>query len=334
VDEDLDEFFSESREERFFVKNLERVQGDERDAIIISVGYGKDRSGRLLYRFGPLLYEGGERRLNVAITRARRRVTLVSSFGHVDMDPGRSTKRGVELLRLYLEYASSGGRVLADPGKTDVPLNPFEADVVDTLLAAGIPIEAQWGVSKYRIDVAAKHPTKPGRFVLAIECDGASYHSSYTARDRDRLRQEHLEALGWKFHRIWSQDWFYRREREIRRVTQAYKEAVLLADKEDEEPAVEVSDPPTYDPDLLDVAAPGTGAHTARGRRPAVQKRKSVNAYSLREVVSLVEWIKSDGRLRTDDDLLEEVMNELGFNRRGKKIVDLIMRAIDRTRTT
>jgi len=121
------------------VKNLERVQGDERDAIIISVGYGKDRSGRLLYRFGPLLYEGGERRLNVAVTRARKQLTLVSSFTHLDMDPGRSTARGVELLRRYLEYTASGGAILADAGRTTIPLNPFEADVFETLSAAGIP---------------------------------------------------------------------------------------------------------------------------------------------------------------------------------------------------
>ena len=127
-DSSLDDFFSESNEERFFVKNIERVQGDERDAIILSVGFHKDANGNLPYRFGPILQEGGERRLNVAVTRARSRLTLVSSFSHRDMDPGRSSARGVVLLRQYLEYADSGGQVLGS-SISDVPLNPFELSI-------------------------------------------------------------------------------------------------------------------------------------------------------------------------------------------------------------
>jgi hypothetical protein len=182
---DLSEFFDEQKHERFFVKNLERVQGDERDAIILSIGYGKDRSGRLPYRFGPLLQDGGERRLNVAITRARGRMTVVSSFSHLDMDPGRSSKEGVRLLRSYLEYAASGGRNLGRDGTTDVAANPFEDAVAAALAARGIAVLPQFGASQFRIDLVAQHPSRPGRLVLAIECDGASYHSSPTARDRD-----------------------------------------------------------------------------------------------------------------------------------------------------
>ena len=210
-------FSTRHKDDRFFVKNLERVQGDERDSIILSIGYGKDRAGNLPYRFGPLLTEGGERRLNVAITRAKRRMTVVSSFDYRDMDPRRSTARGVELLRLYLEYAASGGKLLGDRGLTGVPLDAFEADVCDALAARGAHLLPQFGASGYRIDLVAEHPEKPGRLVLAIECDGASYHSVPTTRDRDRLRQQHLEALGWRFHRIWSTDWFLRREQEIER---------------------------------------------------------------------------------------------------------------------
>lgn len=134
-DPSLQDFFATERHERFFIKNLERVQGDERDAIILSIGYGKDRAGHLLYRFGPLLYEGGERRLNVAVTRARHRLSLVSSFSAADMDPGRSKARGVELLRLYLEYAASRGSRLGETARAIVPLNEFEEDIYQTLLA-------------------------------------------------------------------------------------------------------------------------------------------------------------------------------------------------------
>ena len=207
---ELADFFDPKRAKRFFVKNLERVQGDERDAIVLTVGYGKDESGRLPYRFGPLLSDGGERRLNVAITRARRRMTVVSSFSHLDMDPSRSKARGVELLRAYLEYAASGGSRLARVGGTAVPLNDFEQSVHDALVKRGIELIPQWGASQYRIDLVAKHPRRPGEFVLAIECDGATNHSGGTARERDRLRQQHLEALGWRFHRIWSTDWLPR----------------------------------------------------------------------------------------------------------------------------
>ncbi|KAA0232042.1 MAG: hypothetical protein EDM74_13910 [Armatimonadetes bacterium] len=233
-DGDLDEFFKESRAEAFFVKNLERVQGDERDAIILSVGYGKGSDGRLLYRFGPLNQVGGERRLNVAVTRAKERMTLVSSFSHHDMDPERSSARGVQLLRAYLEYCASHGAELGLAAREIPELNAFEVDIRDNLERAGVPVIAQFGSSGYRIDFAAKHPTKPGRMVLAIECDGASYHSSESARDRDRLRQEHLERLGWTFHRIWSQDWFSDKAGEIVRAQAAYRDAVEAADRADE----------------------------------------------------------------------------------------------------
>ena len=227
---ELDAFFAADRHERFFVKNLERVQGDERDAIILTVGYGKDAAGKLLYRFGPLLSEGGERRLNVAITRARQRVDVVSSFSHHDMEPGRSKAKGVELLRAYLEYAASGGTRLDGSVATTVPLNDFEQSVHDALVKNGLTLVPQLGTSRYRIDLVAMHPAQPGKSVLAIECDGASYHASPTARDRDRLRQQHLEALGWVFHRIWSTDWFLRRDEEIARTLKRYAEAVRRAD--------------------------------------------------------------------------------------------------------
>ena len=228
---ELEDFFDAKRHERFFVKNLERVQGDERDAIILSIGYCKDAGGTLPYRFGPLLIEGGERRLNVAITRAKARMTVVSSFGHLDMDPGRTKAKGVQLLRGFLEYASKGGTGLTRNEGTDVPLNDFEQDVCDALRAKGIDILPQWGASKYRIDLVAQHPKRPGQFVLAIECDGATYHASAGARDRDRLRQQHLEALGWQFHRIWSTDWFLQRDREIARTQEAFRRSVALADR-------------------------------------------------------------------------------------------------------
>jgi very-short-patch-repair endonuclease/DNA polymerase III delta prime subunit len=339
-EEEFGDFFDDSRQEPFFVKNLERVQGDERDAIILSVGYGKNADGRLLYRFGPLNMEGGERRLNVAVTRAKERMTLVSSFDHRDMDPERSQARGVQLLRSYLEYCASKGTQLGERAESTPELNPFEVDVRDGLVRAGIQLDAQHGCSGYRIDFAAKHPTRPGRMVLAIECDGATYHSSQSARDRDRLRQEHLERLGWTFHRIWSQDWFADRQGETERAKAAYETAVAAADEadaaDDEETGGEDvgegnpdNGPTPTDPPGVVSVEQGTAADKLRDRKPCPIRtgRSSIEEYSPRELARLIQWIESDTLLRTKEQLLDEAIRELGFKRRGKRIVDAVEQA-------
>ena len=333
---ELAAFFEESRPERFFVKNLERVQGDERDAILLSVGYGKDRSGRLVYRFGPLLTKGGERRLNVAVTRARQRMTLVSSFDHHDMDPNRSSSRGVELLRLYIQYAASEGKILGETEQSGVPLNPFEKDIYDALTGKGISLLPQWGVSSYRIDMVAQHPQQPGRFVLAIECDGASYHSLPTARDRDRLRQQQLKALGWRFHRIWSTDWFMRREKEIQRAVDAYEAAVKYAHQVDAQKNKPIKPvPQTAQPFTSQSLTPEINSPTAlRGTRPNVPKRSKIDDYTQTELMSLIRWILSDGCLRTDEEILKVMLPELGFKRRGARIDQAVFAAIERLRSS
>ena len=327
-DPSLDEFFSETNEERFFVKNIERVQGDERDVIILSVGYHKDANGNLPYRFGPILQEGGERRLNVAVTRARSRVTLVSSFSHRDMDPGRSSAKGAELLRQYLEYAASGG---ADLGSdvTGTPLNPFELSIKEGLERRDIPVTPQYGVSGYRIDFACAHPDQPGRMVLAIEADGASYHSSATARDRDRLRQQVLEGKGWRFHRIWSTSWFRDREAELDKAEEAWKQAVAASDEEGPAPGTakpkntsKAFQPPSPQRAL----SPGVPRRGTRGY-------DSIDDYSPEELVQVARWIESDTLLRTEDDLLRVMMDEIGFKRSGKRITEALRQAIRRARS-
>ena len=320
-DPSLDDFFSEKNEERFFVKNIERVQGDERDAIILSVGYHKDANGNLPYRFGPILQEGGERRLNVAVTRARLRLTLVSSFSHRDMDPSRSSAKGVDLLRQYLEYAASGGENLGS-GVLDVPLNPFELAVKDGLDRRGIPVAPQYGVSGYRIDFACAHPDKPGRMVLAIEADGASYHSTPTTRDRDRLRQQVLESKGWRFHRIWSTAWFHDREAELDKAVEAWRRAVEASDSNEPPPT------PGPRPDI-----PPNNPSPQRDPRPSIPRQgtrgyDSIIDYRHGQLVNLARWIESDTLLRTDDDLIREMMSELGFKRSGTRINSALSKAI------
>jgi very-short-patch-repair endonuclease len=253
----LEAFFAEDRPEPFFVKNLERVQGDERDSIILSIGYGKHRDGRMRYHWGPLLRNGGERRLNVAVTRARQRLTLVSSFSSRDVDPDRVTSAGARLLCDYLEYTDSGGAAAGEPAPQHTGLSPFEADVAERLAEVGITVVPRYGVGGYRVDFAAAHPAEPGRMVLAIEADGASYRDSRSARDRDRLRKEHLERLGWTFHRIWSTNWFTDPATEAARVEEAYREAVEAAEPE-EGPAGDGADAPEPGVASPDGSAPGS----------------------------------------------------------------------------
>lgn len=203
-------FFNEEKDEAFFVKNLENVQGDERDTIIFSIGYAKDSKGVMYMNFGPLSRNGGYRRLNVAITRAKYNVKLVGSIRPTDIRLENTNSEGVKMLRSYVEFAINGQSALENELNysrvVDVD-SPFEEAVYDFLASKGYRVSTQVGCSGYRIDMAIHHPTLDGRFVIGIECDGAAYHSSRTARERDRLRQTVLEDMGWKFHRIWSTDW-------------------------------------------------------------------------------------------------------------------------------
>jgi very-short-patch-repair endonuclease len=331
---ELDPFFDDRRKDRFFVKSIELVQGDERDAIILSVGYAKRPDGQMRYNFGPLNNEGGERRLNVAVTRARHRITLAASFTHADMDPSRLAGRGPQLLRDYLQFAESGGANLGDGAPGEVPLNPFELDIAQRLEAAGIPVLAQHGAAGYRIDFAARHPERPGRFVLAIEADGATYHSSATARDRDRLRQEHLERLGWRFHRIWSTDWFTDPVHEVGKVREAYDRAVRLADQallnppaatfaaaapSPEAPAALAASP-------IPVPEPAPSLRT--GKRPVIVPGRPIKEYSNTTLRNLVQWIESDATARTEDEVMREAMRELGLGRLGTQIRAALEQAV------
>ena len=331
----LEAFFNEANEERAFVKNLERVQGDERDAVILSVGYGKNAAGKMLYRFGPLNQEGGERRLNVAITRARKRMTLVTSFAHADMDPDKTTANGVKMLRGFLKFAQSGGTEL-DGADSAEPLNSFEIDIMDKLTAAGLDVVPQYGCSGYRIDFAVRHPARAGQFALAVEADGASYHSSPTARDRDRLRQEHLERLGWRFCRIWSTDWFNDHRPEVERVLAAYEEAVRDIDsgRAVTVNAAAVRASPLAQKSLDALAHIHKALRRRRDRPPMPGSAFSIDGYSQADLVALGQWIESDSLLRTDEQLFEAIFDELPFERRGTKIKAAIRKAIEAMRRT
>ena len=227
----LDGFLREGQAEDLFVKNIENVQGDERDVILISVGYGPATPGGRLtsMTFGPVNGEGGERRLNVLFTRARIRCEVFASFDPGDIDPSRVARDGPRILKRFLEYARSGK--LDEAAVTGAPADtPFEEDVADAVRSFGYLADPQVGSAGFRIDIGVRHPDKPGTYLLAVECDGATYHSALWARERDRLRQDVLEHLGWRFHRVWSTDWFHRRPAEIERLRAALAAARAAAE--------------------------------------------------------------------------------------------------------
>ena len=280
------------------------------------------------YMWGPLLAQGGERRLNVAVSRARSRMTLVASFEAEDVDPEANHSTGFELMYRFIQFMSSGGTSFGgDPGR-DVELNPFEADIMHRLTQAGLDLEPQWGVGNYRIDFAVRHPDKPGRFVLALECDGAMYHSGVVARERDRIRQQHLERLGWRFHRIWSTDWWTDPEPQIEEVLASYATAleemqqsvaVIGEAAEGETPSESVA---------TDDSAPVRNGSERTARRPAIIFGESISSYADSNLVQIIRWIKSDDIVRTDDELLEEAMRVMGYKRRGTRIVERLNQAV------
>jgi very-short-patch-repair endonuclease len=227
ADDELVDIYQEKVEKRgepLFVKNLENVQGDERDFIFISMTYGCEPGATAMkQRFGPINSRQGHRRLNVLFSRARVRIGLFTSFGSADVSPTEASKDGVRILKRYLEYAEAGGRAPVQQigGIAD---SDFEVEVAERLGRRGYRSDMQVGVSGFRIDLGIRHPDSPEIFLAGIECDGARYHSSKSARDRDRLREEVLRGLGWHIIRVWSTDWFDNPDRETERLVKRLDE--------------------------------------------------------------------------------------------------------------
>jgi very-short-patch-repair endonuclease len=281
---DLDRFFdSNDRLSGFFVKNLEAIQGDERDVLIFSIGYGPDENGKLTMNFGPLSKPGGWRRLNVAITRARYRNEIVSSIRAGDIR-AHADSEGARHLRRYLDFAQRGMAALALETSTGGDAeSPFEESVINVIRSWGYEVTPQVGTAGYRIDIGIRHPAHPGAYALGVECDGYQYHSSHVARDRDRLREEVLRGLGWHLHRIWSTAWY-----RDRRGTEAALRAAI-------EKAVAAP---------LDGLLPGTGDGTGDGAfavpdRPVIGTKAAafdetpawVTVYRVAQVPELPNWV-------------------------------------------
>lgn len=323
---DIDVFFNDSHpSEPFFIKNLENVQGDERDCIFISIGYGRNESGRIAKEFGPVNREGGERRLNVLISRAKMVMEVFCNFHADDLELDSNASHGVRALKHFLKYAET--RALDIPLETGNDVDsPFEFEVMAAIKEKGYSVEGQVGTAGYFIDMAIRDPTSPGRYILAIECDGSSYHSSRSARDRDRLRQGVLESLGWKFHRIWSTDWFRDSKKELDRVIAAIERSraemanpepmkspvAVQAEQVQFERRVNIDDDQTLIPIYKKAVLE---------KWPTEEAIHEVQRAKLAELIRYVVDVESPVH---EVDIARRVMDSFGVSRAGSRIVDAV----------
>lgn len=319
-----EEFF-ESRhpEEPFFIKNLETLQGDERDVVLISVGYGRDERGNISIHFGPLSQQGGERRLNVLITRAKYRCEVFSNLRAQDIDLHRTQARGTHALRAFLHYAEEGNLGGTTEGSEALD-SPFEEEVATALSQLGYEVRTRVGSGGFFLDLAILDPDRPGAYLLGVECDGGTYNCARWARDRDRLRQLVLERLGWQLHRIWSTDWYHNPQNEIARVGHAIDRARLArseADSDDvspEKPLTPANRPSRSEP-RVPVGVPLT-AQPYRVASLSIQLRGEMHAVGLPRLISwLVQVAESEGPVHLDD-AIARIVSAAGLRRAGRRI--------------
>lgn len=330
----LDLFLREGNSEDVFVKNIENVQGDERDVILVSVGYGPTEAGGRLRNmsFGPVNSDGGERRLNVLFTRARVRCEVFCSFDPGDIDLTKVTKEGPKVLKRFLEFAKTGlidDKVVTGTG----PDTPFEADVADAIKVMGYSVDYQVGSAGFLIDLGVRHPGRPGNYILAVECDGATYHSALWARERDRLRQAVLEQLGWRFHRIWSTDWFYRREPELERLRTALNDAKKASDEgivirgANDDKSVTLAFLPADEPDVIE-APPRTMPYYVKAELliKSSQEPHEVDLDSLARYAFRV--VEIEGPVLVEE-IARRIATAYGKRKAGKRIVDRVQEALN-----
>jgi very-short-patch-repair endonuclease len=317
--------------ERLFVKNLEAVQGDERDVIFISVGYGvAENQSKPFLNFGPVSRDGGERRLNVLASRAREKCVVFSSITAADI-PADSEGRGTRMLRALLNFAETGKLSAGRPGGGFD--SPFEEAVARVIREAGFHVHSQVGVSSFRIDLGVIDPPKPGEYILGVECDGAAYHSARSARDRDRLRQEVLEGLGWRLHRIWSTDWFRSPQRESAKLLASIRTAKdkaagpkVEAVHDDDLPEVEeqnsVSDD-AFATVVKDLDEPVVLSNTVEYKEcpPTVPYRRDLLGLSVTEIARIaLDVVEAEGPIHTEE-VARRVREAFGLQKTGKRIL-------------
>lgn len=293
----LEWFFSEDRIEPTIVKNLENVQGDERDVILFSITFSKDGAGKRAMDFGALNRDGGERRLNVAVTRARQELVVFSGFGADDIDISRTKAVGVRDLKTFLDFATRGAIALSaqDQGSVGALESPFEEAVAEELTRQGWHLVPQVGISGFRIDIGIKHPDRAGAFLAGVECDGATYHSSATARDRDKVREQVLRGLGWNIVRVWSTDWWFDAPGAAHRLHDAL--AALLADSRAADCKVSDTQAVCLDSEAGIEPAQPTGDSVGREQAPAEQAMSAAAPHIAVDIGGMATTVAEPRRL-------------------------------------
>ena len=320
-DPTLEWFSEEDRVEPMIVKNLENIQGDERDVMMFSITFGPDDAGKMTMNFGALNREGGEKRLNVAITRARDELHVFASFDFHEIDLARTSATGVDHLKQFLDYADRGPVALAaaDDGSLGPAENPFEEAVANALRGKGWEVRTQIGVSGFRIDLGVVHPDHAGTFVAGVECDGYTYHRSATARDRDRIRENVLTGLGWNILRVWSTDWF----RNATEVTHRLHESVTRFLEEDrEQQAVKQAEAEVSAQEAERKSAEARGAHADTIATPAASSgNTAVKPEAEHRIASLAPPTPDDDREVTNMTKEEPFSATFKLNKETKNTV-------------
>ena len=323
-------FFAAHADEPFFVKNLETVQGDERDVVMVSIGYGRAEDGRVDLNFGPLNREGGERRLNVLITRARLRCEVFTNMTEDDIDLERTQSQGVRSLRTFLAFArtgileSSAGE--AAPARKPGPAGRFQESVAGAVAEKGYLVAESPGWGTGTVDLAVSDPEQPGRYILGIEFDGPSYESARSARDRDRLRPQVLEGLGWRLHRAWSPDWAGNPQRELERVLAAIKTPAMPV-----QPATpEHLTNETIIRDAEPAAVVVTQVTEYQAARPEVRIEdvESAAASTLSLALWAAEVVEKESPVHVSE-VARRILSEAGVKRPGRRVQAAINDAID-----
>ena len=333
---DIEPFFHPKENyDPVFVKNLESVQGDERDVILFSLGYGPTEPGAksISMNFGPLNKSGGERRLNVAITRATTEVVIFASFGSESIDLSRTSAQAVQDLKHYMEFAERGPQALAEQTTADYGADHFDSDfeeaVARDLRQRGWKVQTQVGVGKFRIDLGIVNPDAKGSYLAGVECDGRTYHSSPSARDRDRTRQEVLENLGWSLVRLWSTDYFIdaksaidRIDTELTNLLERWRQSLTeMSEGENSEPedsSRKISESsPVENPEQTPEAEQGDGEPDfGDNEYPASKYFDQSHRWKLKE---LAQEIIKDYECIDEKVLALEIANRHGLTRTSRK---------------
>jgi very-short-patch-repair endonuclease len=369
---ELEPHFAEDKLEPVVVRNLETAQGDERDVILIGVGFGPTEPGgnSMSMHFGKLNTQGGWRRLNVAVTRARAEMQLFTSFDPGMIDLKRTIQPAIADLKQFIEYADRGPRAIAqaDRGSLGGPESPFEEAVALELRRRGWTVAPQVGVSRFRIDLGVVHPDRPGDYLLGIECDGAAYHSAATARDRDKVRAAILEGLGWRLLRVWSTDWWTDRQRAAERLHAAIQAALeqdrasrtaveaTHAGEETRAPSVEASELEAVAPDPFEMAPRNQDYVEEEPRGPAIaggppNRAGDPDLYHLTDfsgldvaidpsrfyepsydetLAKVVAHVLAAEAPIAEPHLVQRVARAHGFQRAGRVIRDRVMQIVQR----